>query len=90
MKHTHFILSLAAALALFSLILSFVSAPRYEPIFIKILVCNFISMFCLVYVARKEVNWLVMVLILGAIILYSTVDVVLRAAWGVRALDFFR
>jgi hypothetical protein len=55
-----------------------------------ILAYNLIATGCLVYMARERTDWLVAASLLGVVPLYTIVDVVLRALWGVRVLDIFR
>ena len=60
-----------------ALLLIFVAAPRYEPIFLAVVACNALSGLAAIYLAKAKRyrGWVVM---LVSLILYTSSDVGLR------------
>lgn len=87
MKSTFF-LFFSCILSCFAFALGLVGAPRYGGIFVAIIVANLMALICVykLNLIGRQPSWLNFSF--GSLILYTSLDVIFRAMFGTRILDF--
>jgi hypothetical protein len=86
----YLLLFASVVLAALGLTLSLVSALRYGALFAAVLLVDLLAGWCLWRLAQFGVAWRVFAILVGLLVLYSAVDVCLRALFGLRVLDMFQ
>lgn len=89
-KSPYLILFLGIIMALFGLIASFVSAPKYGYLFVIIISCDLMALTCFGYLLRLGRRWIITVLVTSMLVLYTITDIALRLMFGIRVLDIMR
>ena len=82
------LVSIATLVSCIALLLTFVSAPRYEPLFVGVIACNALASFAALYlfIAKQYRPWTAIVFLL---ILFTNSDVGLRYFGHMRLSDVF-
>lgn len=80
------VLAIAVIAGGLSLLLTLVAAPRYEPIFVAIVVCNVLVVVAIFFVAKTKLHraWIAG---LALIVIYTGSDVALRYFAGARLFE---
>jgi Na+-translocating ferredoxin:NAD+ oxidoreductase RnfD subunit len=88
MKSTSALFVVAVVLALIGLTADFISAPIYTDIFATIVVCDLLALSAFGLLLRTDSKrWKIPVVLISVLIIYSLVDVALRATLDLRVLD---